>query len=184
METKKNKPYSVDNEILVDMDGVLADQMGGVFDVIKREDGLELCHYDVKDYWFKNMAVAPERIIDIFRRDGFYRELDVITGAVHGVNRLRQNFDVKICTQPMKDAVNCEQEKRDWLAHHFDQELADTAIVTDDKLSVSGNILIEDNPHIGYGEWLPIIFNQPWNQDVDLPRMYGWGNLGVVYANL
>lgn len=171
-------------EILTDMDGVIADQMSRVFEIIEQEDGISLCHYDVQDYWFKDMAVEPGRIIDIFRRDGFYRELNVVTGAVHAINRLRRDFDVRVCSQPMKGAANCEGEKRSWLAHHFDQEFADSAIITNDKTSVPGDVLIEDNPDIARNAaWKAIIFDQPWNRNVtDLDVMHGWGDIGVVYA--
>lgn len=170
--------------ILIDQDGVLADTMGAVMDSIHRATGHQLCHADIKDYWFKNMTVEPRLFVDALREEGLYSSLDVITGAVQGVNRLRERYDdnVVVVTSPMSGVEDsCEAEKRSWLAHHFDREFADRAIVTSDKTKILGRLLIEDNPDTPQNaNWELIIFNQPWNRHVLLPRMYGWGDLHVV----
>lgn len=168
--------------LLIDQDGVLADSMGSVFSTIMRESGVELCHADTTDYWFAGMEVEPDHILDIMRRPGFFLGLDVITGAKLAINRLRKDYEVVVCTAPLKGSFNAEEEKRIWLADHFDEELARTAIVTSDKSSVEGKVLVEDNPHIDRNaQWMPIMFDQPWNRHVeDLPVMYGWGDLDMI----
>jgi 5'(3')-deoxyribonucleotidase len=178
--------YGQRNNLLVDMDGVLTDTMGSAFNLIEQEDGITLCHYDVKDYWFDGMPVTPDRIIDIFRTEGFYRNLDVITGAVKAVNRLREKFDVVVCSAPLKGAEHCEDDKREWLAEHFDNDLAESAIITPDKTKVEGKLLIEDNPEISRdASWRPLLFDQPWNRSVmDLDVMYGWGDMYYIYKRM
>lgn len=168
--------------LLIDQDGVMADTMGSVFKTILSETGIQLCHADTTDYWFTGMEVEPDYILDIMRRPSFFLGLDVITGAKQAINRLRRDYEVVVCTAPLKGSHNPEQEKRLWLAKHFDQELADSAIVTMDKSSVEGRVLVEDNPHIDRNaQWIPILFDQPWNRHVeDLPVMYGWGDLHMI----
>lgn len=168
--------------LLLDMDGVIADTMGSVFDTIMRETGVQLCHADTTDYWFAGMEVEPDYILDVMRRPGFFLGLDIITGAKHAINRLRRDYEVVVCTAPLKGSYNAEQEKRLWLDKYFDSELAETAIVTNDKSSVEGRVLVEDNPHIDRtAKWLPIMFDQAWNRHVeDLPVMYGWSDLEPI----
>lgn len=174
------------NRLLIDQDGVLADSMGSVTRTVKQELGVELCHYDVQDYWFKDMVVQPEYLLEVMKRPRFFRELDVITGAREAINRLREQYDVVVCTAPLKGSYDAETEKREWLAEHFDTELAETAIVTEDKARVLGRVLLEDNPHIDrFAGWQPVMFHQPWNTQVtDLPRMFGWGDLNALYREM
>lgn len=163
--------------LLLDMDGVVADFMGHVYGVVEQETGDKLCHSDTVDYWFNDTVHRP-LILDIIHREGTYRHLDVITGAVRAVNRLREQYDVVVCTQPSKSPF-CEDEKRAWLADHFDADFAEAAIVTRDKSSVNGKIIIEDNPDV-VGGFIPVMFDQAWNRSSPHLRMYGWHDLGIV----
>jgi 5'(3')-deoxyribonucleotidase len=171
--------------LLIDMDGVMADSMGGVFDFVEKNFGHSLAHEDIYDYWFAGLP--REDMLKAFRSKGFYRDLDVITGAIRGVNRLREEFNgnVFVCSAPM-DGVekSCEMEKREWLEQHFDKQFAMEAIITRDKGAVPGRVIIEDNPHISGGIWTPIMFDQPYNRMVEHPRMYGWHDLYVVRRHM
>lgn len=168
------------SELLLDMDGVICDTMGAAFSIVNQEQGTNIIHADCKDYWFKDLPVEPSVIIDVLRREGFYRHLDVITGAVGAVNRLREQYDVVVCTAPMKGAESCEDEKREWLAEHFDTDFAEQAIVTTDKSKVKGKAIIEDNPYIE-GKFIPIMFDQAWNRNrIGKYRMFGWHDLRNV----
>jgi 5'(3')-deoxyribonucleotidase len=158
-------------ELLLDMDGVIADTMGAVC------NRLDIIHADIEDYWFDGLDT--QAILSILREDGFYRHLDVITGAVGAVNRLRSQYDVRVCSQPMEGAENCEQEKREWLAEHFDSDFAEQALIVPDKSIVKARAIIEDNPDIT-GDFQPIMFHQAWNRRADYPRMYGWQDLHIV----
>jgi 5'(3')-deoxyribonucleotidase len=176
----------MNESIILDQDGVLADTMGAALNIIKQERGISMCHADLQDYWFNGLPVDQNEIMDVLMRPGFYRELDVITGAVQAVNRLRERFNdnVYVVTAPMAGAEGCEAEKREWLTEHFDKDFSDRAIVIPDKTRVLGRLLIEDNPHISRNaSWEPIMFDQPWNRKAtDLRRMYGWNDVGVIYG--
>lgn len=167
--------------LLIDQDGVLADFMGHVYNVVEQETGAKYCHADTTDYWFGNI-VHKKLFTEIIDREGTYRHLDVITGAVRAVNRLRERYDVRVCSAPPKHSKTAEDEKREWLAEHFDQDFAEQAIITRDKHLVIGRLLVEDNPMIDRNaNWQPIMFDQPWNRHVvDLDVMYGWGDIHVV----
>lgn len=179
-----NFPLTDYNRLLVDQDGVLADFMGHVYKTVEAETGRKYCHADTQDYWFKD---CPDKdlFMDIINRQGTYSDLDVITGAVEAIKRLREYYDVVVVTAPPRGSKTAEDEKRQWLARHFDKDFAEEAIVTRDKHLVHGRLMIEDNPDIDRdADWRPLMFDQPWNRKSDLPRMYGWGDLSVVYRNM
>lgn len=167
--------------LLIDMDGVIADSMGGVFDYVEEHFGHSLAHEDIIDYWFNGLP--RDDIMKSFRSKGFFRNLDVITGAVRGVRRLREEYNgnVYICSAPMRGVEKrCESEKRDWLAEYFDEEFAKQAIITVNKVAVPGRVIIEDNPDLALGPWRPVMFDQAYNRKATYPRMYGWHDLDVV----
>lgn len=174
--------YIQTGRCLLDMDGVICNTMASVFETLHIERGISICHADIDDYWFSGLPVQTGDILDIMKRDGFYRHLDVITGAVEAVRRLREQYDVVVCSAPLKGHNHAEDEKREWLAEHFDKDFAESAIITSDKARVMGRVLIEDNPFIDRdANWRPVMLDQAWNRNVtDLPRMYGWHDLSVV----
>ncbi len=167
--------------LLVDMDGCMAEFMGHIYSTVKAETGRQYCHADTVDYWFND---SPDRalFLDIMNREGTYRHLGVISGAREAITRLRESYDVVVCSAPPKTSKTAEDEKREWLAEHFDTDFAEQAIITRDKHLVIGRVLIEDNPHIDRdANWRPVMFDQAWNREVtDLPRMYGWHDLAPV----
>jgi 5'(3')-deoxyribonucleotidase len=177
---KRGVRMSNSESLLIDMDGVIADTMGGMFDYVEEHFGHSLAHEDIQDYWFQNLPRSD--IFTALRSRGFYRNLDVITGAVRAVNRLREEYNgnVYICSKPMDGLDTCETEKRDWLTEYFDEDFAINAIIAHDKTTVQGRVIIEDNPEIAGGIWQPVIFDQPYNRHSQYPRMYGWHDLQVV----
>ena len=171
--------------LLLDMDGVMADTMGGAFDYIEAHFGHSLTHADIIDYGFKGLPHENMRgdMFTALKSKGFYRHLDVITGSVRAIKRLREEYDgnVYVCSAPMAGAEWCETEKRDWLAEHYDEDFAREAIIVADKAVVPGRVIIEDNPAITGGVWQPIMFDHAYNRSAtQYPRMYGWHDLDVV----
>ena len=168
------------NRLLCDVDGTTADFMGEVYRQAELETGVKYCHADTVDYWFKDCKHAS-LFKEIIHRAGVFADLEPITGAVRGINRLRESYDVVFCTSPPEGSTTAENEKREWIARHFDLSMANEAIVVLDKSKVLGKVLIDDNPDMSQeASWSLIMFDQPWNRQVDLPRMSGWGDLGVA----
>ena len=166
--------------LLIDMDGVLADTMGGVFHHLEERGYPSLAHADIEEYWFNGAPVDGKVMLDIMREPNFFIYLDVITGAVRGVNRLRDKYDVVVCSAPLNGSPNCEEDKRDWLECYFDREFAEQAIITTDKAQVLGRAIIEDNPYIEV-PYEVIMFDQAWNRNtMKYPVMHGWHDLKVV----
>jgi len=166
--------------LLIDMDGVMADTMGHLFNYMEERHGILLAHEDIKDYWFSGLP--RDEMLNAMRTEGFYRHLDVIAGSVRAINRLREEYNgnVYVCSGPMVGAEFCDTEKRDWLAEHYDEDFAREAIIVPDKTMVLGRVIIEDNPEIRGGVWQPVMYDQMYNRMAPYPRMHGWCDLQVV----
>jgi 5'-nucleotidase len=171
--------------ILVDMDGPLADYEKGFLDIwrekfsdldfIKLEDRREFyLHHDYP----KEMS---ENIRSICSAPGFFLNLPAMAGAREAIEEMKnKGHEVFICTSPMNEYTNCVLEKYQWVEKNLGLEWTKKLILTKDKTLVQGSILIDDRPIIhgaGQPTWEHILFDMPYNRDVDLKqRRLTWGN--------
>jgi 5'-nucleotidase len=77
---------------------------------------------------------------------GFFTDLEPLPGAIAGVNRLRENFDVHILTRPSYMNPLCYTEKRVWIEKHFGLEFCKNLILAYDKSFLIGDYLVDDMP--------------------------------------
>lgn len=177
--------------ILVDIDGVLADQVEAALPVINARYGLELTREDIKEY---DQVVLPwddeegetigTELAPLMHSRAFVAGMRRISGAADSLESLAWPFDeygrydVSIVTSRPEEA---RQATRMWLwqmrfIYHGD------LVFTDDKASLDGDILIDDAPHhilawAATGR-LAIVFDQPWNREVAdtdfIKRAVGW----------
>lgn len=65
----------------------------------------------------------------------------------------------------------CAAEKYAWVRQHFGPEWLNRMILTVDKTTVRGDVLIDDKPKIvgvQHPTWRHLLFNAPYNQTVGL----------------
>ena len=76
----------------------------------------------------------------------FFAKLPPITGAIDGVNALRNRpgFDVYVLTAPSTRNPCCYTEKRIWIENHFDYPFTKKLIISPNKGLLKGDILIDD----------------------------------------
>lgn len=119
----------------------------------------------------------------IFLHPGFYRELKPFPGAVETYHKMiEKGHHVQIATSPWWANPTCLQDKSDSIAEHFGEDARNKMILTSDKTAIRGDYLFDDKPNISgvYTEvgqtptWKQILVDQPYNRDIDLPRIYGW----------
>ena len=174
--------------ILFDQDGVLADFERGFHDawnvrMANRYPALPLeqrCSFYVRDDYpdtYRNDVKA------IYLAQGFYRDLPVIQGAVEAIMALLElGHDVRICTSPLNQYRYCLPEKYEWVERHLGADFVHRMIVTKDKTVVLGDVLVDDKPAVTgtrMPAWQHVIFDQPYNRQVDGPRMT-WANWNTV----
>lgn len=170
--------------ILVDMDGVIAD-WGKQWD------------HDLNTMWPESRVPrhAEQRTFDlkagldpydcdvvdmVMKRPGFYADLEPIEGAAEALHAMvAAGHQVDICTSPWMPNPTCVRDKLDWLDRHIGDGWSSKAIITTDKTRIRGQVLIDDKPDI-HGEfdpeWSQILFDQPYNQNVNLPRIFEWSD--------
>ncbi|RMD45993.1 hypothetical protein D6829_00705 [Candidatus Pacearchaeota archaeon] len=164
--------------ILVDMDGVIADYVGGIerelshagIDPIPRS---MMTRYDFSVY----SKEAQEFIEEIPQRRGFFYSLKPVEGALEGVIELSTQDEVFICSAPKISSRYCHSEKSEWIKNHLGKEFCKRLILAKDKTLVMGDILLDDRPDvfgIAVPKWKQVLFRQPWNSHIQEMPSFSW----------
>lgn len=172
--------------VLVDMDGVIADWSQTVFELaaeIAEVTGYtgplphagEQTVFDVRDCWSGPQLYLVRAAM---AHPELYQKLPPIEGAIEALHQmLRGGIDVRICSSPDLDNPLCASAKYEWVRRHASDELAARTILTKDKTTVRGHILIDDKPEVTGAmtpEWSHVYFDQPWNRGMPGERLLHW----------
>jgi len=173
--------------ILVDQDGVLADQHGYFLHLLKtlRPDIFSsyrgaLMSYEIEENFAPEYA---EEIKSLRSEREFFASLPAIPGGKEALLDLQAaGHEVRICTAPIWNYHFCVPEKLAWIEKHIGREFASHAIITRDKTIVRGNILIDDKPSVSglrTPEWEHVLYDQPYNVGGTKKRL-NWQNYNKV----
>ena len=166
--------------LAIDLDGVCADFVAGLRPLAARRLGVppdqlaDPRHYDLRCWGLADGGW------DTLDRSGLYRQLRPIVSAATTIRRLRhQGWRIRLVTARCAQEPNPPQIAADtieWLQHH--RFVWDDLCFTADKRAVAADMYIDDNPSdvmalraAGRGV---VIYNQPYNQQVDGPRLPSW----------
>lgn len=120
---------------------------------------------------------------EIFLNKDFYKSLKPFPGAVETYHKmLEKGHKVQIATSPWWANSTCLQDKSDSIAKYFGEDARKGMALLSDKTGLRGDYLFDDKPNITgvymeNGEkptWKQILVDQPYNRDIDLPRIYTW----------
>lgn len=176
------KPKRTIRTILIDMDGVIAN-WGKHWDHILDTHWPEARvprHAQQRTFNLKEGLDAYDcDVVDmVMNHAGFYRDLEPIEGAPEALNKMvDMGYVVRVCTSPWISNETCASDKLAWLEKHIGAGWAARAIITSDKTSVRGDLLIDDKPKIKgemTPEWEHILFDQPYNQGESQRRIKSW----------
>lgn len=122
---------------------------------------------------------AEKRIIkQIMCQPGFYAELRPIYGARAALKEMiALGHDVRLVTSPWASNPTCASDKLNWVRRHIGESWAARTVITNDKTLVVGDVLIDDRPSVtGHykPKWKHVLFDRPYNQDVNKPRITRW----------
>jgi 5'(3')-deoxyribonucleotidase len=133
--------------ILLDMDDIIADCIGGIIAGAKAKHGLDLSISDFVTHDTNLIPKVANAGIDIYNsvimEDGFFANLNPLPGAQKYVELIASRHDVVICSSPTKNP-SCIPEKNAWLDKHFPYLI--NRIYTKRKDCCVGDIFIEDRP--------------------------------------
>ncbi len=144
--------------VFVDMDGVVVDFAGYLFDLNSARVLL---------------GASPLSADDMKRQRGAYVAMPPLPGAIEAVRELiAAGFEVWLATKPPTGVPWAYADKVQWVLDWL-PELARRIILTHDKglLGSSSDVLIDDNPENSRGQRFPgtlIRFDQ---------QMHGWGKV-------
>lgn len=134
--------------VLLDVDGVLADFIGPVLDLVRETTGRVHTREQVTAFDFAaTLGLSRDESALVKRqlstRAGWWASLPVLDGAVDGVERLRAVADVYIVTSPWNSCPTWLHERESWIAKHFGIRHSNV-IACSAKHVVSGHMLVDD----------------------------------------
>lgn len=170
--------------VLVDMDGCLVDWDRGFLDAWAGRTPVDRSHYEMEK------CVPAERYteaVDIFCSKGFFQGLPAMAGGLDALRAmLARGFDVLICTSPVAGSRYCAQEKWEWVRENLGEDWLQQLVLTMDKTSVRGDVLIDDKPKISGSQqptWTQVLFDAPYNRNIEMGsrrRLQRWADWEVV----
>jgi len=170
---------------LVDVDGVLADFLNPCLKIINDLTGWDKKLQDMNSWHiFKSLDVPKEiedRAYEIMKSPGWCLSLRPISGAVVGIDKLREIGKIYFVTSPMR-GPNWTYERTLWLQKFFDAEW-DDVIHCSAKHVCAGDVFIDDKVahlarwKISHPEGLAIKFESDHNRSETWDRVIrSWEN--------
>ncbi|QIN54222.1 putative 5'(3')-deoxyribonucleotidase [Cedratvirus kamchatka] len=151
----------------IDLDGVVFDFNGRMLvEFAKREIYFSSVEEMQRQIPKDNNLILLHR--KIRAEKGFFRNLDLLPGALEYISLLRQKYDVYFVSTPELTNPTCCEDKLHGIASTFGSELLCKTIFTNDKTLVRMDVLIDDKEVItGCVEpcFVHIYFTS-WNGDV------------------
>lgn len=161
-------------QILVDMDGVLADIYTQFITLEYKRSGKKL---RLEEMYGK----AEDLVFPSFKEDvnsvGFFRTAPLISDSVEGIKYLNDKYNV-LTVSSATEFPNSLNEKRAWLAEFYPFISWRQMIFCGNKEHIKGDIMIDDHPkNLHHFSGRKILFTQPHNADMNVAefeRVSSW----------
>ncbi len=151
-------------QVLVDMDGVLADVYSQFIDFEYRKTGVR------KNIESLNGILESEAFPlhdEYVNSVGFFRNAPLIADSVEGLKYLNEKYKVLIVSSATEFPRSL-LEKHEWLQEFFPFITWQQMIFCGKKDSIKGNIMIDDHPkNLDFFDGRRILFTQPHNALVE-----------------
>lgn len=178
MSLKMKELLEVRKRIFIDMDGVIANIIEKWIITYNERYDDDLKLEDIKS-WDLSQAVKPEAkkcCNDIFKIEGFYRDLPIIGNCVEVIRELKEEleYEVFILTDPF--TKYSLEDKWDWLQEHL--PFIDTRhyIFTGNKSIAGEGFLIDDGLHnLEVFQGVGLLYDAVYNRcNTDYYRINNW----------
>lgn len=166
-------------QVLVDMDGVLADVYTQFIDWEYKESGTRL---RLEDLQGKTETEAFPSCNKHVRSMDFFRTAPVIPGSVEGLKYLNEKYKVLIVSSATEYPQSLT-EKQEWLNKHFPFITWEQMTFCGRKDSIKGDIMIDDHPkNLRVFDGEKYIFTQPHNIFItDYKRVNSWNEIMTLF---
>lgn len=131
-------------------------------------------------YWFlETMRWHSQypQLEKLWYKPGLFVNAPPYPDAVEAVHILQDTYEVFLVTEPKYGSLFAAAENTEWVLSYFGMEWTRKLVQTFDRTLLTAKYLIDDKPVIEgtqQPEWSQIIFDQPYNQGVNLLRLYTW----------
>jgi 5'(3')-deoxyribonucleotidase len=156
--------------LLLDVDGPVADFVGGVLKHTKKPVVFKEGEWDLMK------MLDPEdreRLRGHYLKDTtFWENLPVVDGAIEGVGLLEIRYHIVWVTSPWFSCYGWESARRYWLNKHFHMDKkGHSYIPTSAKKLIRGDVMVDDKPE-NLNQWLlaskdhnrAMLFDTPYNR--------------------
>jgi 5'(3')-deoxyribonucleotidase len=143
--------------VLLDIDGVAADFVGGALDVLHtltgiRYDSESVTEWEVFDSLPVTASICKAQVYATLKGTGGCASLRVLPGAIEGVRALSEHADLIAITAPFKGSRTWAHEREEWIERYFPGQFK-YVIHTRHKERVHGDVFVDDKEsHVN--EWV------------------------------
>lgn len=168
------------SQILVDMDGVLADVYTHFINLEFKESGITFAPEDLRGKLENDVFPSFQKLVNSI---GFFRTVPLIPDCVEGLRYLNDNYRVLIVSSAT-EFPNSLNEKRYWLTENFPFISWKQMIFCGSKDSINGDVMIDDHPkNLSLFSGQKILFTQPHNvyvHDDSYQRVSNWNEIAGI----
>jgi len=161
-------------QLIIDMDGVLADVYSQFQKYEKRETGKELTVEEIEGKAELEAFPNGEKHVNM---DGFFRTAPVIEGSVSGLKYLNEKYKLLIVSLATEYPKSLK-EKMDWMKENYSFISWKQIFLCGDKSQIKGDVMIDDHlKNLNFFDGEKILFSQPHNILIEHPdyrRVKNW----------
>lgn len=107
---------------------------------------------------------AKKEMLEYLKREGFYRDLEVVQDSKEVLSELSNHFELFIATDPF--GQYSLKDKYEWLLEHFSFIKKENFIFAGNKSIINGEYMIDDGVHNLEGFCgKKLLFDAPYNRD-------------------
>ncbi|MFT3704898.1 MAG: 5'(3')-deoxyribonucleotidase [Agriterribacter sp.] len=169
--------------IIIDMDEVMCDTMGAMFDWYIKTYGDDIVYPDMKGSWLlgipeKNRSVVRDRLFS----QGFFRHLPVMENCIDVVNELNKKYEVFIVSAAM-EFPNSLKDKLEWLNEYFPFLSWRQLVLCGDKRMIAGDYMIDDHVrNLVHFKGKPYLYNNILNtEEKGYERVHNWKEIAEKF---